>query len=59
MRLIYYDKHCAEIQVVMLLHHHDGAIERVLACVRSTGDLTLGFEASASEMYPLSEFNLR
>ena len=40
MRLRYYDKHGAEIQVGMLL-------------------LTLGFEASASEIYPLSEFNLR
>ena len=25
----------------------------------SNGDITLGFEASASEIYPLSEFNLK
>ena len=36
-----------------------GAIERVLEGVNSNGDITLGFEASASEIYPLSEFNLR
>ena len=46
MRLRYYDKHGAEIQVGMLLRH-------------SNGDITLGFEASASEIYPLSEFNLK
>ena len=59
MRLRYYDKHGAEIQVGMLLHHDGGAIERVLEGVNSNGDITLGFEASASEIYPLSEFNLR
>ena len=60
MRLRYYDKHGAEIQVGrMLLHHDDGAIECVLEGVSSNGDITLGFEASASEIYPLSEFNLR
>ena len=30
MRLRYYDKHGAEIQVGMLLRHDGGAIERVL-----------------------------
>ena len=50
MRLRYYDKHGAEIQVGMLLHHDDGAIERVLEGVSSNGDITLGFEASASEI---------
>lgn len=59
MRLRYYDKHCAEIQVGMLLRHDGGAIERVLEGVNSSGDITLGFEASASEIYPLSEFNLK
>ena len=43
----------------MLLRHDDGAIERVLEGVSSIGDITLGFEASASEIYPLSEFNLK
>ena len=50
MRLRYYDKHGTEIQAGMLLRHDDGAIERVLE---------FGFEASASEIYPLSEFNLK
>ena len=59
MRLRYYDKHGAEIQVGMLLRHDGGAIERVLEGVNSSGDITLGFEASASEIYPLSEFNLK
>ena len=59
MRLRYYDKHGTEIQAVMLLRHDDGAIERVLEGINSSGDITLGFEASASEIYPLSEFNLR
>ena len=59
MRLRYYDKHGTEIQAGMLLHHDDGAIERVLEGVNSNGDITLGFEASASEIYPLSEFNLK
>lgn len=54
-----YAKHGTEIQAGMLLHHDDGAIERVLEGVNSNGDITLGFEASASEIYPLSEFNLR
>ena len=31
----------------------------VLEGVNSNGDITLGFEASASEIYPLSEFNLK
>ena len=43
----------------MLLRHDDGAIEYVLEGVNSSGDNTLGFEASASEIYPLSEFNLK
>lgn len=43
----------------MLLRHDDGATERVLEGVNSSGDITLGFEASASEIYPLSEFNLK
>lgn len=47
------------IQVGMLLRHDGGAIERVLEGVNSSGDITLGFEASASEIYPLSEFNLK
>ena len=51
MRLKYYDKHDTEIQVGMLLRHDDGAIERVLEGVNSNGDITLGFEASASEIY--------
>ena len=62
MRLRYYDKHGTEIQAGMLLRHDDGAIERVLEGINSSGDITLGFEASASEiypLYPLSEFNLR
>ena len=59
MRLRYYDKHGAEIQAGMLLHHDDGAIERVLEGANSNGDITLNFEASASEIYPLSEFNLK
>ena len=59
MRLRYYDKHCTEIQAEMLLRHDDGTTERVLEGVSSNGDITLGFEASASEIYPLSEFNLR
>ena len=59
MRLRYYDKHGTEIQAEMLLRHDDGATERVLEGVSSIGDITLGFEASASEIYPLSEFNLR
>ena len=59
MRLRYYDKHGTEIQAGMLLRHDDGAIERVLEGVNSSGDITLGFEASASEIYPLSEFNLK
>ena len=59
MRLRYYDKHGAEIHVGMLLRHDGGAIERVLEGVNSNGDITLGFEASASEIYPLSEFNLK
>lgn len=59
MRLRYYDKHGAEIQVGMLLRHDGGAIERVLEGVNSNGDITFGFEASASEIYPLSEFNLK
>ena len=46
MRLRYYDKHGAEIQVGMLLRHDGGAIERVLEGVNSNGDITLGFEAS-------------
>ena len=59
MRLRYYDKHGTEIQAEMLLRHDDGATERVLEGVNSSGDITLGFEASASEIYPLSEFNLK
>ena len=59
MRLRYYDKHCAEIQAGMLLRHDGGAIERVLEGVNSNGYITLNFEAPASEIYPLSEFNLR
>ena len=59
MRLKYYDKHGTKIQAGMPLHHDDGAIERVLEGVSSNGNITLGFEASASEIYPLSEFNLR
>lgn len=59
MRLRYYDKHGTEIQAGMLLHHEDGAIERVLEGANSNGDITLNFEASASEIYPLSEFNLK
>ena len=43
----------------MLLRHDGGAIERVLAGANSNGDITLNFEASASEIYPLSEFNLK
>lgn len=43
----------------MLLRHDDGAIERVLEGVNSNGYITLNFEASASEIYPLSEFNLK
>lgn len=43
----------------MLLRHDDGATERVLEGVNSNGDITLGFEAPASEIYPLSEFNLK
>ena len=58
MRLRYYDKHGAEIQVGMLLRHDGGAIERVLEGVHSNGDITLGFEGSASERYPTSEFKL-
>ena len=59
MRLRYYDKHGTEIQAGMLLHHDDGAIERVLEGANSNGDITLNFEASASEIYPLREFNLK
>ena len=59
MRLRYYDKHGTEIQAEMLLRHDDGATERVLEGVNSSVDITLGFEASASEIYPLSEFNLK
>ena len=59
MRLRYYDKHGTEIQAGMLLHHDDGAIERVLEGANSNGDITLNFAASASEIYPLSEFNLK
>ena len=59
MRLRYYDKHGTEIHAGMLLRHDDGTTERVLEGVNSSGDITLGFEASASEIYPLSEFNLR
>ena len=59
MRLRYYDKHGTEIQAEMLLRHDDGTTERVLEGVSSNGDITLGFEASALEIYPLSEFNLR
>lgn len=59
MRLRYYDKHGTEIQAEMLLRHDDGTTERVLEGVNSNGDITLGFEASASEIYPLSEFNLK
>ena len=59
MRLKYYDKNGTEVQAVRLLHDDDGAIERVLEGVSSNGNITLGFEASASEIYPLSEFNLR
>ena len=59
MRLRYYDKQGTEIQAGMLLHHDDGAIERVLEGANSNGDITLNFEASASEIYPLSEFNLK
>ena len=59
MRLRYYDKHGTEIQAGMLLHHDDGAIERVMEGANSNGDITLNFEASASEIYPLSEFNLK
>lgn len=59
MRLRYYDKHGTAIQAEMLLRHDDGATERVLEGVNSSGDITLGFEASASEIYPLSEFNLK
>lgn len=59
MRLSYYDKHGTEIRVGMLLRHDDGAIERIMEGVSSSGDITLGFEASASEIYPLSEFNLK
>ena len=59
MRLRYYDKHGTEIQAGMLLRHDDSATEHVLEGVNSNGDITLGFEASASEIYPLSEFNLR
>ena len=59
MRLRCYDKHCAEIQAGMLLRHDDGAIERVLEGVNSNGYITLNFEAPASEICPLSEFNLK
>lgn len=59
MRLRYYDKHVAEIHAGMLLRHDGGTIERIMEGVNSNGDITLGFEASASEIYPLSEFNLR
>lgn len=59
MRLRCYDKHSTEIHAGMLLRHDDGTTERVLEGVNSSGDITLGFEASASEIYPLSEFNLR
>ena len=59
MRLRYYDKHGTEIRVGMLLRHDDGSSERVLEGVNSSGEITLGFEASASEIYPLSEFNLK
>lgn len=43
----------------MLLRHDGGAIERVLEGANSNGDITLNFEVSASEIYPLSEFNLK
>lgn len=43
----------------MLLRHDDGAIERILEGVNSNGDITLNFKASASKIYPLSEFNLK
>ena len=59
MRLRYYDKHGTEIQAEMLLRHDDGATERFRERVNSSGYITLGFEASASEIYPLSEFNLK
>lgn len=59
MRLRYYDKHGAEIHAGMLLRHDGDTIERIMEGVNSNGDITLGFEASASEIYPLSEFNLR
>ena len=59
MRLRYYDKHGTEIQAEMLLRHDDGAIERVLEGVNSNGYITLNFEAPASEIYPLGEFNLK
>ena len=59
MRLRYYDKHGTEIQAEMLLRHDDGTTERVLEGVNSNGDITLNFKASASKIYPLSEFNLK
>ena len=49
MRLRYYDKHGTEIQAGMLLRHDGGATERVLDGVNSNGDITLDFEAAASE----------
>ena len=55
----YCDFRLASRLLRLLLRHDDGAIEYVLEGVNSSGDNTLGFEASASEIYPLSEFNLK